>query len=126
MNLLILNYWIAPIQIEIAESGATNGLLHLIQPGKEDDRSITMAAKVIDNMVAEGKQVYMYWFESVHLTMPWLDTARKVFATPSSVRAYITMIEHLYKSEVYLDELDLLENLADTLLQIIMDDGNRD
>lgn len=33
------------------------------------------------------------------------------------------MIEHLYKSEEYIDDLDNLENLADTLLQIIMDDG---
>lgn len=33
------------------------------------------------------------------------------------------MIEHLYKSEEYMDELDNLENLADTLLQLIMDDG---
>lgn len=33
------------------------------------------------------------------------------------------MIEHLYKSEEYVDELDNLENLADTLLQLIMDDG---
>ena len=33
------------------------------------------------------------------------------------------MIEYLYKSEEYIDDLDNLENLADTLLQIIMDDG---
>ena len=33
------------------------------------------------------------------------------------------MIEHLYKLKEYIDDLDNLENLADTLLQIIMDDG---
>lgn len=33
------------------------------------------------------------------------------------------MIEELYKSGEYMDELDNLENVADTLLQVIMDDG---
>ncbi|KAK4514550.1 uncharacterized protein ATC70_002148 [Mucor velutinosus] len=94
----------APIQNEIAECGAAKRLVDLIVPGKQDDGSITMAIKVLDNMVAE-------------------ETARKIISTPSTVIAYITMMEHMYKSEEYMDELDNLENLADTLLQLIMDDG---
>lgn len=46
---------IAPIQNEIAECGAAKSLVDLIVPEKEDDGSITMAIKVLDNMVAEGK-----------------------------------------------------------------------
>ncbi|GAN11293.1 ARM repeat-containing protein [Mucor ambiguus] len=95
----------APIQNEIAECGAAKSLVDLIVPGKEDDGSITMAIKVLDNMVAE-------------------ETARKVISTPSTVTAYIAMIEHLYRSEEYVEELDNVENLADTLLQLIMDDDH--
>lgn len=46
---------IAPIQNEIAECGAAKSLVDLIVPEKEDDGSITMAIKVLDNMVAEGR-----------------------------------------------------------------------
>ncbi|KAF1802814.1 armadillo-type protein [Mucor lusitanicus] len=95
----------APIQNEIAECGAAKSLVDLIVPEKEDDGSITMAIKVLDNMVAE-------------------ETARKIISTASTVATYIAMIEHLYKSEEYVDELDNLENLADTLLQLIMDDDH--
>lgn len=45
----------APIQNEIAECGAAKSLVDLIVPEKEDDGSITMAIKVLDNMVAEGE-----------------------------------------------------------------------
>lgn len=55
LHLSTIIFWIAPIQIEIAESGAAKGLIQLIQPGKEDDGSITMAIKVVDNLVAEGE-----------------------------------------------------------------------
>lgn len=87
-----------------------------------------MAIKVLDNLVAEGKQVPMYRSitGNINLILLQIDTARKIIATPSSVRTYITMIEHLYKSGEYMDDLDLLENLTDTLLQIIMDDGIAD
>ncbi|KAI8340386.1 armadillo-type protein [Choanephora cucurbitarum] len=92
-----------PIQHEIAESGAAKKLIELIQPGAEDDGTITMAIKVLDNLVPE-------------------ETARKIIADPSTVRTYVTMIQHLYTSGDYVDELDNLENLADTLLQLILDD----
>ncbi|KAI8079536.1 armadillo-type protein [Gilbertella persicaria] len=95
----------ASIQNEIAECGAAKSLVDLIQPDKEDDGSITMALKIIDNLVAE-------------------ENARKIIATPLTVKTYIIMIEHLYKSEDYIDDLDNLENLTDTLLQLIMDDDN--
>jgi hypothetical protein len=54
------------------------------------------------------------------------DTARKSIASSSTVKAYINMIEDLYKSGEYIDELDNLENVTDTLLQIIMDDGTHE
>ncbi|KAI8361761.1 armadillo-type protein [Blakeslea trispora] len=95
----------APIQIEIAESGAAKSLVGLIKPDVEDDGTITMAIKVIDNLVSE-------------------EIARKHISDPSTVRTYMTMIKHLYSSGEYVDELNNLENLADTLLQLIMDDDN--
>lgn len=49
-----VHWYTAPIQNEIAECGAAKSLVDLLVPGKEDDGSITMAIKVLDNMVAEG------------------------------------------------------------------------
>jgi hypothetical protein len=46
-----------------------------------------------------------------------------LISTPETVKRYINMIEDLYKSGEYMNELDDLENVADTLLQVIMDDG---
>lgn len=47
-----------------------------------------------------------------------------MIAKPSTVKIYLDTLEDLYKSEEYTDDMDTLENLVDTLLQIIMDDGN--
>jgi hypothetical protein len=33
-------------------------------------------------------------------------------------------MQDIYKSGEYMNELDNLENIGDTLLQVIMDDGN--
>ncbi|KAI8639876.1 armadillo-type protein [Parasitella parasitica] len=102
----------APIQIEIAESGAAKSLVNLIKPEKVDDEaliipeediSIIMAAKVLDNIVAE-------------------ESARKIIATPYTIKAYIARIKHY--SHQYTDNLDMLENLTDTLLQLIIDDDD--
>lgn len=46
-----------------------------------------------------------------------------MIAKPSTVKIYLDTLEDLYKSGEYTDDLDNLENLVDTLLQIIMDDG---
>ncbi|KAG2199927.1 hypothetical protein INT47_009253, partial [Mucor saturninus] len=95
----------APIQIEIAECGAADNLLKLVKYDEEDDGTITMTIKVLDSLASE-------------------DTARKVIAKPSTVKIYLDTLEDLYKSGEYTDDLDNLENLVDTLLQIIMDDDN--
>lgn len=34
------------------------------------------------------------------------------------------MVQDLYKGGEYMDELDNFENVTDTLLQLVMDDGN--
>lgn len=47
-----------------------------------------------------------------------------MIAKSSTVKIYLDTLEDLYKSEEYTDDMDTLENLVDTLLQIIMDDGN--
>ncbi|CEP14143.1 hypothetical protein [Parasitella parasitica] len=108
----------APIQIEIAESGAAESLVNLINPKKEedeafymnassamaepeDDITITMATKVLDNIVDE-------------------ESARKIISTPSTIKALVARIKHYYHQ--YVDNLDNLEKLAGMLLQIIMDD----
>ncbi|KAI7902649.1 armadillo-type protein [Cokeromyces recurvatus] len=95
----------APIQIEIAETGIAEKLIALIEPEKVDDGSITLALKTLDNLVAE-------------------DKARKTISTPSTVKTYMNMIEYYFKSGEYMDELDNMENLVDTLLQLIMDDDD--
>ncbi|KAI9364191.1 armadillo-type protein [Pilaira anomala] len=95
----------APIQIEIAECGGAVRLVDLVRYDEEDDGTVTMAIKVLDCLVAE-------------------DTARKLLANPHIVKVYLDMIEAVYKSGEYMEELDNLENLADTLLQVIMDDDN--
>lgn len=59
------------------------------------------------------------WFDIDSL----IDDARKIISTPETVKQLIAMIEYLYKSDEYMDDLDNLENLVDILLQIIMDDG---
>lgn len=46
---------LAPIQIEIAESGAAAQLIKLVKYVEEDDGTVTMAIKVIDELAAEGK-----------------------------------------------------------------------
>ncbi|EIE84734.1 hypothetical protein RO3G_09444 [Rhizopus delemar RA 99-880] len=67
---------------------------------KEDDGTMTMAIKILDGLVAE-------------------DEARKMIADTFTVKRYIKKIRH---DLVNLDDLDNLQNLLDTLLQIIMDD----
>lgn len=62
---------------------------------------MTMAIKILDGLVAE-------------------DEARKMIADTFTVKRYIKKIRH---DLVNLDDLDSLQNLLDTLLQIIMDDG---
>lgn len=62
---------------------------------------MTMAIKILDGLVAE-------------------DEARKMIADTFTVKRYIKKIRH---DLVNLDDLDNLQNLLDTLLQIIMDDG---
>ncbi|KAG2233918.1 hypothetical protein INT48_004406 [Thamnidium elegans] len=95
----------APIQIEIAECGAATLLVDLVRYDEEDDGTITMAIKVLDSLASE-------------------DTARKLLANSHTVKTYINMIEQVYTSGEYMEELDNLENAVDTLLQIIMDDDN--
>lgn len=51
VNLIVIS---APIQIEIAESGAAAQLIKLVRYDEEDDGTITMAIKVIDELSAEG------------------------------------------------------------------------
>ncbi|KAG1394320.1 hypothetical protein G6F60_010934 [Rhizopus arrhizus] len=94
-----MNY--APIQIELSECGAAKALIELINiDNKEDDGTMTMAIKILDGLVAE-------------------DEARKMIADTFTVKRYIKKIRH---DLVNLDDLDNLQNLLDTLLQIIMDD----
>ncbi|GAA5800342.1 hypothetical protein HPULCUR_005769 [Helicostylum pulchrum] len=95
----------APIQIEIAECGAATRLVDLVRYDEEDDGTITMAIKVLDSLASE-------------------DTARKLLANPHTVKTFINMIEQVYTSGEYMEELDNLENAVDILLQIIMDDDN--
>ncbi|KAI9485570.1 MAG: armadillo-type protein [Benjaminiella poitrasii] len=95
----------APILIEMAEVGIAKKLVELIEPEKEDDGSITLALKTLDNLVGE-------------------DDARKLIATPSTVKTYMSMFEYYFKSGEYIEELDNMEDLVDTLLQLIMDDDN--
>ncbi|KAI8988486.1 armadillo-type protein [Mycotypha africana] len=93
----------APIQLEIAQCGAAEDLVKLLQSSKGDHSSMSMAIKTLDNIIAE-------------------DDARRKIATSATVKTYMTLIESLCKSKDYLDDLDLTQNLTDTLLQLIMDD----
>jgi hypothetical protein len=45
---------LAPIQIEIAECGAATRLIELVKYDEEDDGTITMVLKILDNLAAEG------------------------------------------------------------------------
>ncbi|KAG1473491.1 hypothetical protein G6F56_000924 [Rhizopus delemar] len=90
----------APIQIELSECGAAKALIELINTNNEDDGSMTMAIKILDGLVAE-------------------DEARKMIADTFTVKRYIKKILHDLTT---LDDLDNLQNLLDTLLQIILDD----
>lgn len=94
---------IAPIQIELSECGAAKALIELINTNNEDDGSMTMAIKILDGLVAE-------------------DEARKMIADTFTVKRYIKKILHDLTT---LDDLDNLQNLLDTLLQIILDDGKK-
>jgi hypothetical protein len=46
--------YVAPIQIEIAACGAAASLVDLVRYDEEDDGTITMAIKTLDNLVSEG------------------------------------------------------------------------
>lgn len=83
-----------------------------------------MAIKILDSLAAEGIDIHFLVVNTM-LIQKLLDVSRKIIATPNLVKAYLETIESIYQSGEYMDELDNLENIVDTLLQVIMDDGNR-
>lgn len=83
-----------------------------------------MAIKILDSLAAEGIDIHLSIVNTM-LIQKLLDVSRKIIATPNLVKVYLETVESIYQSGEYMDELDNLENIVDTLLQVIMDDGNR-
>ncbi|KAL0079552.1 armadillo-type protein [Phycomyces blakesleeanus] len=96
-----------PIQADIATYGGVKLLTELLDPARMDhgeEATVCMAAKVLDNLLGE-------------------DSVRKAFSSRESVSRLLEMINYEWNVD-QLENLDLLENLADALLQVVLDDDD--
>ncbi|KAI9016522.1 armadillo-type protein [Phycomyces nitens] len=96
-----------PIQADIATYGGVKLLSELLDPARMDhgeEATVCMAAKVLDNLLGE-------------------DSVRKAFSCRESVSRLLEMINYEWNVD-QLENLDLLENLADALLQVVLDDDD--
>ncbi|KAI8144162.1 armadillo-type protein [Fennellomyces sp. T-0311] len=93
-----------PIQKAIAENGGIEYLAHLLQPARMDhgeQMMVTFATKTLDNLMGE-------------------DTCRSAFPI-KCIPNLLTMITYEWQVD-HLENLELLESLVDTLLQLIAED----
>ncbi|KAI8374497.1 armadillo-type protein [Radiomyces spectabilis] len=94
-----------PIEKDLANYGGVQHLSALLDPARMEQNQeaiVSMAAKVLNNLTAE-------------------DVARKIFSNKDSVIRVLDLIKYAWQVD-HFDDLDFLENLADLLLQAVLDD----